>query len=60
MKIPVFTFAFYHDHESGAVSVCVDTKENSAKLVLSMNNYNMRHFFKAVAGGASKCTALAG
>ena len=50
-KISVFTFAFYHDHESGAVSVCVDTEENSARTVHSMNKYNLRHFHKAVAAG---------
>ena len=33
--IDVFTFAFYHDHESSAVSVCVDTEASSARLVLS-------------------------
>ena len=38
--LPVFTFAMYHDHESGAVSVCADSEENSARAVASMNAYN--------------------
>ena len=25
----IYTFAIYHDHESGFVSVCIDTEENS-------------------------------
>ena len=29
--LPVFTFAMYHDHESGAVSVCADSEESSAR-----------------------------
>lgn len=47
--LPVYTFALYHDHESGAVSVCVDTEESSKKTVLEMNRYNMKHFKRAVA-----------
>jgi hypothetical protein len=50
-NISAFTFAFYHDHESDAVSVCVDTEENSARIVQSMNKYNSRYFLKAVADG---------
>ena len=50
-NISVFTFGFYHDHESGAVSVCVDTEENSVRSVQSMNKYNLRYFLKAVAEG---------
>lgn len=48
---PVFTFALYHDHESAAVSVCVDTEANSNRTVIATNNYNMKHFMNAVAGG---------
>lgn len=50
-NLSVFTFAFYHDHESDAVSVCVDTEENSLRSVQSMNEYNSRHFLKAVGEG---------
>jgi hypothetical protein len=49
--IPVFTFALYHDHESHAVSVCVDTEENSLRSVEQMNQFNMKHFMAAVAAG---------
>lgn len=49
--VPVFTFAFYHDHESSAVSVCVDTEENSKRFVRSSNRRCMRHFFEKIAEG---------
>jgi hypothetical protein len=49
--IPVFTFALYHDHESDAVSVCVDTEEKSDEVVQRINRYNMRHFMKAARAG---------
>jgi hypothetical protein len=49
--IPVFTFALYHDHESAAVSVCVDTEESSVRSVRATNQFNMRYFMKAVAAG---------
>ena len=28
-NVPVYTFALYYDHESPAISVCVDTEEQS-------------------------------
>jgi hypothetical protein len=56
--IDVFTFAFYHDHESAAVSVCVDTEASSAKLVLSQNAFSMRYFADAVAKGDLRKAAL--
>ena len=40
----VYTFAFYHDHESRTLSVCIDTKENSDKLVLQSNEWSNKHF----------------
>jgi hypothetical protein len=49
--IPVFTFALYHNHESRAVSVCVDTEENSRQTVLSSDGYSMRYFLKAIDEG---------
>ena len=55
---PVFTFAFYHDHESHAVSVCVDTEENSFKRVLATNRYNNRYFQKAIAEGDLEAAGL--
>ena len=56
--LPVFTFAMYHDHESGAVSVCADSEENSARAVASMNAYNAKCFGTAVAKGDLKDAAL--
>ena len=47
-QIAVFTFALYHDHESGAVSVCVDTEERSKITVQAINSYNIKHFMKAI------------
>jgi hypothetical protein len=47
--LPVYTFALYHDHESGAISVCVDTEDNSNRSVASSNRYNMKYFMKAIA-----------
>jgi hypothetical protein len=47
-KVRVFTFAFYHDHESRAVSVCVDTEENSARAVVKSNAFSWKYFWPAV------------
>ena len=57
-QIPVFTFAFYHDHESAAVSVCVDTEENSNRFVVDQNRYNMGYFLPAVANGELTTASL--
>jgi hypothetical protein len=54
---PVHTFAFYHDHESAAVSVCVDTEENSLRSVRKSNAYRINHFAKAVASGDLRSAA---
>ena len=56
--LPVFTFAMYHDHESGAVSVCAESEANSARAVASMNAYNAKYFGTAVAKGDLKDAAL--
>ena len=50
-KVPVYTFAFYHDHESAAVSVCADTNESSARCVHSSNRYGMKYFAEAIRKG---------
>lgn len=47
-NIFVYTFAFYHDHESKAVSVCVDTEENSKISVLKQNEYRKKYFNDAI------------
>jgi hypothetical protein len=49
--IPVYTFAFYHDHESGAVSICVDTIENSSEAILRSNDWSMKHFNEHIRSG---------
>jgi hypothetical protein len=56
--VPVFTFALYFDHESSALSVCVDTEENSAKTVAQINRYNAKHFHQAVEAQDLKMAAL--
>ncbi|WP_417530444.1 hypothetical protein [Marinobacter lipolyticus] len=42
--IDIYTFALYHDHESGFFSICIDTKENSDIQVAESNKYAMKHF----------------
>lgn len=50
-SIPLFTFALYHDHESAAISVCVDTKESSLASVAQSNQWSMRHFARHIQDG---------
>lgn len=56
--IDVFTFAFYHDHESAAVSICVDTEASSVRSVMSENAFNIRYFGEAVDRGDLEEAAL--
>jgi len=56
--VSVYTFAVYFDHESHALSVCVDTLENSRSTVASINEYNSKYFHKAVASGDLKGASL--
>ena len=56
--IPVYTFSLYHDHEGNRVSVCVDTKENSQRVIKNINSYNMRYFRQALQKGALKSARL--
>ncbi len=49
--IDIFTFAIYHDHESGFVSICIDTKENSEKQVVESNKYSMKYFRRLISEG---------
>ncbi len=49
--IDIFTFAIYHDHESGFVSICIDTKENSEKQVAESNKYSMKYFRRFIGEG---------
>jgi len=50
-QIPVFTFALYFDHESPALSVCVDTRSNSDAQILEQNAYSSRYFHRSIADG---------
>jgi hypothetical protein len=50
--VAIHTFAFYHDHESGAVSVCVDTKESSLRLVHQSNQWSIKHFVQHLQNGS--------
>ena len=56
--LQVYTVALYHDHESDAVSVCVDTALNSRRVVDGINSYNLPHFLQAVAYGDLEHAAL--
>ena len=50
-KLPLYTFAFYHDHESAAISVCADTEENSRQQLRASNAYSAPRFLSAVRDG---------
>lgn len=56
--IPIYTFALYHDHESAIVSVCVDTKDSSTKLVRESNRWSMNYFVEHVQNGSYQDAAL--
>lgn len=49
--VPIYTFALYHDHESAALSVCIDTEESSRRCVARMNRYSKRHFADTLTRG---------
>jgi hypothetical protein len=53
-KITIFTIAFYHDHESRAVSICVDTEANSYAQAASSNRFFSKYFWEAVSAGDLK------
>lgn len=57
-QIPIYTFALYFDHESLALSACIDTEENSKATVARINTYNRKYFFQAVASGDLKGASL--
>jgi len=56
--LDIFTFGIYHDHESGFVSICIDTKENSDKEVIESNKYSMKHFKRVINEGSLEEAAL--
>lgn len=49
--IPIYTFAFYYDHESAAVSVCADTKESSLASIRQSNKWSMDYFAQHIREG---------
>jgi hypothetical protein len=55
---PIHTFAFYHDQESGIVSVCVDTKESSVQQVRNSNKWFMNYFAEHIQRGSWKDAVL--
>jgi hypothetical protein len=57
-SVPIFTFAFYFDHESSAVSVCIDTEDNSHRVVQRTNAYNSKHFHTSIAAGDLRHAAM--
>ncbi|GAB3361640.1 hypothetical protein [Lysobacter tyrosinilyticus] len=57
-EVPIYTFALYYDHESSALSVCIDTEQNSRSTVGRINSYNRRHFVAAMADSNLKGAAL--
>ena len=56
--VAVDTLSFYIDHESNAVSVCADTRENSARSVASSNAFSSRHFMDAIRDRDLEAAAL--
>jgi hypothetical protein len=58
IRLDVYTFALYFDHESSAISVCADTVANSAATVRGINTYNRKYFDSALASGDLKAAAL--
>lgn len=56
--LAIHTFALYYDHESPAISVCIDTAESSRRKVADINAYNRKYFEEAVAAGDLKTAAL--
>ena len=45
---PLHTFALYFDHESSALAVCADSRENSKVQVASQNEYSFKYFRKCI------------
>lgn len=57
-RAPIHTFALYFDHDSPAISVCIDTEENSKATVARINAYNRKHFSSAIGSGDLKSASL--
>ncbi|QQS06927.1 MAG: hypothetical protein IPK50_08525 [Fibrobacterota bacterium] len=50
-KAEIYTLAFYHDHESSEISVCIDTEEQSSRTILESNKFTRKYFQKTLAEG---------
>ena len=57
-EIDLFTFSFYLDHESRAVSVCIDTDENSFAQVREQNRRTGARFAELMADPEAGDVAL--
>jgi hypothetical protein len=57
-RLALYTFALYYDHESPAVSACLDSEENSAKVVARINSNNRQYFIPAAKSGDLKAASL--
>lgn len=51
LQIPIHTFALYYDHESPAISVCIDTAEQSRQAAIAFNRFNTKHFLQFAIDG---------
>jgi hypothetical protein len=49
--IPIHTFALYYDHESPALSVCIDTVEASREQAHRFNSWAYKYFHDSVIDG---------
>jgi hypothetical protein len=49
--VDIFTFALYYDHESPAISACIDTEESSLVQVRRRKEYSREYFIQAVSEG---------
>ena len=49
--VSIYTVALYYDHEGRAVSLCVDTRENSRRCVEEQNEWRTSRFLRGVQAG---------
>ncbi|MCF6442127.1 hypothetical protein L1077_22120 [Pseudoalteromonas luteoviolacea] len=50
-NLDIYTFAIYYEHESGFVSICIDTEENSKVRLAESNKYSMKYFRQSIIEG---------
>jgi len=50
-NINIYTFCFYHDHESKAFSICIDTEEKSKITILQSNEFTKKYFHEELKTG---------